>query len=292
MRVGVTGSGGLLGRTLVPLWREAGAEVLAWTREDFDVTDAAATARVVGAARPDAIVHAAAWTDVDGAERDEASAMRANRDGTANVAVAAAASRSRLLHISTDYVFDGTARSSISPAAKPAPLGSYARSKAAGEAAVQGSQGDWAIVRAGWAYGPGGRNFVDTMKQAAAAGRSVAVVDDQVGAPTSVRLLAEALWGLLAARARGIWHVAASGETSWYGVARVVYEAAGADPSRVKPCTSAESGRPAPRPAYAVLDCRATVTALARPMPTWDEQVRAYVRTSVLPPCGLIEAAA
>lgn len=292
MRVGVTGSGGLLGRTLVPLWREAGAEVLAWARADFDVTDAAATARVIGAARPDVIVHAAAWTDVDGAERDEASAMRANRDGAANVAAAAAQSGAKLLHISTDYVLTGSKRTPIPPGAKPAPLGAYARSKAAGEAAVQGSRGEWAIVRAGWIYGPGGKNFVDTMRNAARDGRSVAVVDDQVGSPTSTRLLSEALWALLAARARGIWHVAAAGETSWCGLARAVYEAAGADPSRVKACTSAESGRAAPRPAYAVLDCRATVTALGAPLPAWDEQVRAYVKTGALPACGLIRAAA
>jgi dTDP-4-dehydrorhamnose reductase len=292
LKVGVTGSGGLLGRTLVPLWREAGAEVLAWTRADFDVTDAAATMRAVGAARPDVIVHAAAWTDVDGAEQDEIGAMRANRDGAAHVAAAAAAARATLLHISTDYVMGGSARTPIPPGRAPAPLGAYARSKAAGETAVRDSKAEWAIVRTGWAYGPHGRNFVDTMRQAAAAGRSVAVVDDQVGAPTSVRLLAEALWALLAARARGIWHVAAAGETSWYGVARVVYEAAGADPARVKACTSAESGRAAPRPAWAVLDCRATVTALGAPMPAWDEQVRAYVKTGALPPCGLIKAAA
>lgn len=292
MKVGVTGSGGLLGRTLVPLWREAGAEVLAWTRADFDVTDAAAATRAIGAARPDAIVHAAAWTDVDGAEREAASAMRANRDGAANVAAAAAAARSTLLHISTDYVMGGSARAPIPPGRAPTPLGAYARSKAAGETAVRESKADWAIVRTGWAYGPHGRNFVDTMKQAARGGRSVSVVDDQVGAPTSVRLLAEALWALLAARARGIWHVAAAGETSWYGVARAVYEAAGADPARVKACTTAESGRAAPRPAWAVLDCRATVTALGAPMPAWDEQVRAYVKTGALPPCGLIKAAA
>jgi dTDP-4-dehydrorhamnose reductase len=292
LKVGVTGSGGLLGRTLVPLWREVGAEVVAWTRADFDVTDAAATTRAVGAARPDAIVHAAAWTDVDGAEREEAAALRANREGAANVAAAAAAAGSTLLHISTDYVFDGSARAPIPPGARPAPLGAYARTKALGEAAVRDSSSEWAIVRTGWAFGPHGRNFVDTMRQAAAAGRSVAVVDDQIGAPTSVRLLAEALWGLLAARARGIWHVAAAGQTSWCGVARLVYEAAGTDPSRVKACTTAESGRPAPRPAWAVLDCRATVTALGAPMPAWDEQVRAYVKTGVLPACGLMKAAA
>ncbi len=292
MKVGVTGSGGLLGRTLVPLWREAGAEVLAWTRADLDVTDAAATQRAIGAARPDVIVHAAAWTDVDGAERDEIGAMRANRDGAAHVAAAAAAARATLLHISTDYVMGGSARTPIPPGRAPAPLGAYARSKAAGETAVRDSKAEWAIVRTGWAYGPHGRNFVDTMRQAAAAGRTVAVVDDQVGAPTSVRLLAEALWALLAARARGIWHVAAAGETSWYGVARLVYEAAGADPARVKACTSAESGRAAHRPPYAVLDCRATATALGAPMPAWDDQVRAYVMTGVLPACGLLKAAA
>ena len=277
---------------MVPLWRRAGADVAEWTRADADVTDSAAARRLVTAERPEVIVHAAAWTDVDGAERDAEAAMRTNRDGAAAMAAAAAEVRATIVYLSTDYVFDGSAHAPI-PAATPArPIGAYARSKAAGEAAVRGSGADWLIVRTGWLYGPGGRNFVDTMRQAAVEDRAVAVVDDQVGAPTSVRLVAEALWGLLAAGARGVWHVAAAGETSWHGVARTIYAAAGADASRVRACTSAESGRPAPRPRYGVLDCSSTEVTLGAAMPSWDEQVRAYVRTRELAPCGLMRALA
>jgi len=291
LRVGVTGAGGLLGRTLVPLWREAGADVVAWAHADLDVTDGAAVARAIGQARPEVVVHAAAWTNVDGAESNPR-AMAVNETGTKTVAASANAVGATVIYISSDYVFGGAARRPIPPDATLSPVGAYATSKAAGERAVTAAAGAWLIMRTGWSYGPGGRNFVDTMRQAAREARPVQVVDDQVGAPTSVRLMAEALWALLAGRARGIWHVTAAGETSWHGVARAVYEASGADPGLVRRCSSAELNRPAPRPAYSVLDCTRTVAALGAPLPAWDDQVRAYVRTGALPACGLLEAAA
>ncbi len=282
MRVAVTGAGGLLGATLVPLWRRAGADVVAWSRADLDVTDAAQVREAVASVGASAVVHCAAWTAVDDAETAEAEAMRVNRDGAAAVAEATAAAGATLAHISTDYVFDGRASVPITPGAAPAPLGAYARSKAAGEEAVRAAGGDWLIVRTGWMYGPTGPNFVDAMRRSASRARAVRVVDDQVGAPTSARLVADALWGLLAARARGAWHVAAAGETTWYGVARAVYEDAQADPALVTPCTTAALGRPAPRPAWAVLDCRETERLLGAPMPGWREQLRHYMRHGAL----------
>jgi dTDP-4-dehydrorhamnose reductase len=290
LKVGVTGAGGLIARTLIPLWRRAGADVVGWTHAELDVTDAGAVRRALSVSRPDVVVHTAAWTDVDGAEGAAAEAMRVNRDGTAAV-TAALDAPATMVYLSTDYVFDGTARAPIVPETPVRPLGAYARSKAAGEAVVRGAAGPWLIVRTGWVYGPFGSNFVDTMRQAAAEERTVRVVDDQVGAPTSARLVAEALWGLLAAGARGVRHVAAAGETSWHGVARVVYAAAGADPSLVLACSTAESGRVAQRPAYAVLDCGDTVIVLGKPLPSWEDQVRAYVRSGAPVPCGLMAAA-
>jgi len=292
LRVAVTGSGGLLGTTLVPLWQEAGAVVTAWTRQGLDVTSRMAVRTAVREARPEVIVHAAAWTDVDGAESDEPGALRVNRDGTAAVVEACADVGALMVYLSTDYAFDGTARSPIMPGTPVRPLSAYGRSKVAGEAVVRAGAAEWLIVRTGWVYGPGGRNFVDTMREAAAERREVSVVGDQVGAPTSARLLAEALWALVSDGARGVWHVAAAGETSWHGVARSVYEAAGASAALVRSCSSVEAARPAPRPAYGVLDCRETAARLAASLPAWDEQVRAYVRTGKLPESGFVRATA
>ncbi len=288
----MTGAGGLLGGTLVPLWQEAGASVIAWRRTDLDVTDASAVREAMSDVRPDAVVHCAAWTDVDGAEAHPDEAMMVNADGSANVARAAAATSALMMHLSTDYVFDGTAKAPIAPEAPVSPLGAYARSKAAAESRVRDAGGRWMILRAGWSYGPGGRNFVDTLKSAARDSRAVRVVNDQVGAPTSVRLIAETLWALFAAGATGVWHAAASGAASWYEVAREVYAAAGCDPARVTAIGSAELGRPAPRPAYAVLGCAATERRIGQPMPDWRAQVAHYVRHGALAPCGLLRVPA
>ena len=289
MRVGVTGARGLLGTTLVPLWRTAGADVVGWDLDDFDVRDADAVRRAIADARPDVVIHAAAYTAVDRAEAEPDLAMAVNRDGTANVCRACAVTGSRVVYVSTDYVFDGRTSAPIPPDARPAPLGAYARGKAEGEAAVERSNVPWTIVRSAWVFGPGGPNFVDTVQQAAMAGRALRVVDDQVGAPTSTRLLGEGLWGLVGRKARGRWHLTASGSASWFEVARTVYAAAGADVTLVSPCSTGEAGRAAPRPAYSVLDCRATARELGVSLPPWEKHVTAYVRTGRVPGLGLIE---
>jgi dTDP-4-dehydrorhamnose reductase len=292
MRVAVTGAGGLLGRTLVPLWRAAGLEVAAFSRAALDVTDPAAVDRALEASAPEVVVHLAAWTDVDGAEAAPARAMAVNGEGARHVAEACARHKAVIAYLSTDYVFAGTSREPVAPEAPPAPAGAYARSKAAGEAAVQGSGAAHLVLRTAWLYGPEGRNFVDTMREAAAARRAVRVVDDQVGTPTPTRLVAEALYGLLVRGARGVWHAVAGGATSRCEEARCVYRAAGADPALVLPCTSDEAARAAPRPACVVLDARATVAALGVEPPAWDEAVAAYVRTGRLLGLGLIRTAA
>jgi dTDP-4-dehydrorhamnose reductase len=289
LRVGVTGARGLLGTSLVPLWRKAGAEVVGWDLDDFDLRDAGAVRRAIADARPDVVIHAAAYTAVDRAEAEPELAMAVNRDGTANVCRACAEAKARVVYISTDYVFDGTARAPIPPDASRAPLGAYARAKAEGEAAVERSAGTWSIVRSEWVFGPGGPNFVDTVRKAAMGASALRVVNDQVGAPTSTRLLSEGLWGLVRREAAGRWHLAASGAASWFEVARTVYAAAGADPALVSPCSTAEAGRAAPRPGYSVLECGATRAALGVSLPAWEKHVTAYVRTGRVPGLGLIE---
>jgi len=288
----VTGARGLLGTTLIPLWRRAGADVVAWDVDDFDVRDGAAVRRAISEARPDVVLHLAAYTAVDRAEAEPELAMAVNRDGAANVGRACGELGARVLYLSTDYVFDGRATGPIPPDAHRAPLGAYARGKAEGEAAVERSGAAWMIVRTAWVFGPGGPNFVDTVRKAAAEGRALKVVNDQVGAPTSTRLLAEGLWGLVRREAAGHWHLTASGAASWFEVARTVFAAAGADPALVTPCGTAESGRAAPRPAHSVLDCGATRTLLAVSLPPWEKHVTSYVRTGRVPGLGLIEGEA
>lgn len=291
MRVGVTGAGGLLGTTLVPLWRRAGEDVIAWTLEDFDVTDAEAARRAITDARLEVVVHAAAYTAVDRAESEPDVAMRVNRDGTVNVCRACAEVGARLVYISTDYVFDGAAHAPIAPDTEPSPQGAYARSKAEGERAVRSAARVWLIVRTGWLYGPGGPNFVDTMRVAAAERRQVAVVNDQYGAPTSTRLVSEGVL-LLARRAViGMWHLTAAGVTSWHDVARTVFDAAGAPAELVTPCSTEEAARPAPRPRYSVLDSGGTATMLGVELPAWEKQVTEYVRTGRQSGLGILKAA-
>ncbi len=282
----------MLAATLMPLWRQAGADVVGWTRAELDVTDAAAVRAALADAAPDVVVHAAAWTDVDAAEGQPEAVMRINAGGTGNVAAACAARGSILMLVSTDYVFDGVPPAPIGPGETPAPAGAYGRSKAAAEAAMAQAGADGLLLRTGWLYGPGGENFVDALAERARAGLPSRVVDDQHGAPTSARLFAEVAWRLLLAEKRGAWHVAASGETTWHGVAQAVYRAVGADPDLVRACTSEALGRPARRPAWSVLDCRATERELGVPLPDWEPQVGAYVTGGVLPECGLVAVAA
>ncbi len=263
--------------------------MVAWDLRDFDVRDADAVRRAIADARPQLVLHAAAYTAVDRAEAEPELAMAVNRDGTANVCRACRETDARVVYVSTDYVFDGTATAPIPPLAARTPLGAYARGKAEGEAAVEGSGCRWTIVRTGWVYGPGGANFVDTVRLAAAEPRPLSVVDDQLGAPTSSRLVAEGLWSLVGAGVAGPWHLAAAGVASWFEVARTVYAAAGADPALVAPCSTAAARRAAPRPAYSVLDCRATAGALPVALPRWQDQVVRYVRDGRMPGLGIIE---
>ena len=293
MRVGVTGAGGLVAATLVPLWRRAGAEVVAWPRAALDVTDRAAVAASIAGLEPDVVVHLAGYTQVDRAEAEPEAALRVNRDGTAHVAAACARAGALMAYLSTDYVFGTGAARPIPPEAPATPRGAYAASKAAGEAAVRAAGGDdWLVVRSGWLYGPGGENFVDVMRAAAAGRRSVRVVDDQRGAPTSTQLLAESLWSLVKGGARGTWHVAAAGEASWWEVARAVFAAADAPPDLVERCTTAAAARAAPRPAYSVLDTAATAKRLGVVPPAWEVHVRSYVRTGATPGIGILEGTA
>jgi dTDP-4-dehydrorhamnose reductase len=268
MRWLVTGAGGMLGRDLRIVLVEAGeTDVVAATRADLDVTDPAAVRdAVIGA---DVVLNAAAWTDVDGAESAEEAATAVN--GHAVRTLAAVAGK-RLIHLSTDYVFDGAATSPYPEDTAPAPANAYGRGKAIGEQAVLAAGGS--VVRTAWLYGAHGPNFVRTMLRLAAERDTVTVVDDQQGPPTWSYLLARQVVALAGATAAGrakpgAYHGTAAGSTTWYGLARAVFAEAGLDPERVHPTTSDRFPRPAVRPAYSVLGHDRWAGTGVAPLPQW-----------------------
>lgn len=270
----VTGAGGMLGRDLLAVLAAADAKVTALTRADLDVTDADAVREAV--AGHDVVLNAAAWTDVDGAETREAEATAVNGDGVAHLASACTASGARLVHVSTDYVFPGNATSPYPEDAPTDPINAYGRSKLVGERAVLGGGGY--VVRTAWLYGAHGPNFVSTMLRLAGEREHLDVVDDQRGQPTWSYALAERLVALALADAPpGVYHGTASGETTWYGLARAVFALRGLDPDRIRPTTSDRYPRPAPRPAYSVLGHARWSLAGLPPMTDWKTMLTSYL---------------
>ena len=232
MRLLVTGAAGMLGRDVVAALGDAGHEAVALARGDLDITYPNAVQAAVAAARPDAIVNCAAWTDVDGAAPHA--------------------------YAETDA---------------PNPLNAYGRSKLAGEQAVAAAGGRSAIVRSAWLFGPHGKNFVDTMRRLGAEREEIAVVDDQVGCPTYTGHLAPALVEIAERGLTGVMHVAGGGHCTWFDLAKATFEETGID-CHVKPQSTADIGRPAPRPAFSVL--RST-RADAPVLPAWRDGLKAHL---------------
>jgi len=275
VRVLVTGARGMLARALLRELERRGHEVVGLGRDALDVTDADAVERAVREWAPEVVVQCAAYTRVDDAETDEATAFAVNAEGTRNVARACRVIGARLVYPSTDYVFDGRASSPYRPDHPPAPLNAYGRSKLAGEAAAR-EAGDWIIARTSWLYGAGGRNFVSTILRRAMEGTPLRVVDDQRGTPTWTGTLAVTLAGLLEADVpSGIYHTTGRGETTWYGFAREALRLAGID-ADIVPVPTEAFPTPARRPRYSVLDCSST-EAVVGPLPDWREALRAAI---------------
>lgn len=274
----VAGAGGMLGADLRLLL--ADREVTALDRAQLDVTDADAVRTAV--AGHDVVINAAAYTKVDDAESDEATAFAVNATGAGLLARAAADVGARFVHVSTDYVFDGTATSPYPEDAPRDPLGAYGRTKAAGEELVLASP-DVYLVRTAWLYGEHGPNFARTMLRLAGERDTVSVVTDQIGQPTWSRDLASAIVTLLDARAPfGIYHGTNSGSASWFDFARAIFEESGLDPDRVLPSDSSSFVRPAPRPGYSVLGHAAWAAAgLPAPRP-WRDALRAAIAAGAL----------
>jgi len=278
----VTGAGGMLGRDVVAALLAGGRRVTALSRAYLDITDAVAVADAVAthAGPGGVVVNCAAFTAVDAAETAEPAAFRLNAVAPARLAAGCAAVGARMVHVSTDYVFDGSSDEPYAESAVPAPASAYGRTKAAGEWAVRAALPDssW-TVRTAWLYGEHGPNFVRTMLRLAGERDRVSVVEDQTGQPTWAGEVAASIVRMVdGGAAPGTYHATASGSTTWFGLTRRVFALAGLDPARVRPTTTDAFPRPAPRPVSSVLGHdRWADAGLAAPA-DWDQTL-----TRVLP---------
>lgn len=275
-RVLVTGARGMLGSEVYAA-APSNAEVAGVDIEDFDITDSRACQEAISATQPDAVVHCAAYTDVDGCERDSETALKVNSEGTRNVAGAARACGARLLYVSTDYVFAGDKQEPYVETDRPSPLGVYGESKLRGEQHVRDLVANHIIVRTQWLFGRNGRNFVDSILRAAKAGRDLRVVNDQWGAATYTKDLARGLW-LALDLPTGTYHLTNSGSGTWYDVARCALAAAGMGHVRVEAIPTSEWPTPTRRPARAILANKAWANAGMRPLRAWEEAVAEFVK--------------
>ena len=266
MRILVAGALGQLGRALARTL--ADHELILRDLPDLDLAETEPVAHCLDVERPDWVVNAAAFTDVDAAETDTAGAERGNVAIPRVLAEATAARKLPLVHVSTDYVFDGQGDRPYLESDAPAPFSAYGHTKLAGEEAVRAANPRHFIVRTAWLYSTGGRNFALTMLRAAERGE-VRVVDDQTGCPTYAPHLAEGIARLVDRDDYGTFHMAGAGETTWFGLTRALYDALEID-CRVTPCTTDEFPRPAPRPRYSAL---ATGREPAIVLPAWQQGV-------------------
>jgi len=284
MRILLAGSRGMLAAD-VKRQKPEGAELIETDLEELDITDADAVRSFVGACRPDRVLNCAAYTAVDRAEEDAGTAFAVNEKGAANLAAACARAGIGLVHVSTDYVFFGDGTRPLREEDPCRPQGVYARSKRAGELAVERAGCPWLTVRTSWLYGLGGANFPDTILRLAGERDRLTVVDDQQGSPTFSRDLAGALWTLMGLGASGYVHFCNTGACSWHTFAREILrqgeERGLLAPGRrveVVPVSSREFGRPAPRPAYSVLSTERYRSVTGAAPRTWQEALDSFLR--------------
>jgi dTDP-4-dehydrorhamnose reductase len=274
MRLLITGAAGMLGQDVVAAARDAGHDVVALAHGDLDITDVEAVRHAVLDASPAAVINCAAWTDVDGAEAAEDDATKVNGEAAGIVAGAAANAGALAVHVSTDYVFAGDAEAAYVESDAVDPRTAYGRSKLAGETAVRENAARHAIVRTAWVFGPGGRNFVDTMRRLAAERDEVTVVDDQVGCPTYTGHLARALVDVAERGLTGTLHVVGGGECTWYDLAAATFAETGTEVKLLRG-TSADLNRPAARPPFSVLHSERDDTPT---LPHWRDGLTAHLQ--------------
>lgn len=278
----VVGAGGMLARDLIPRLKERasreGGNVLAWTRNELDITQRESVLSQMKRAAPTLVINCAAYTDVDGCESNAAKAMTVNGEGPGYLAEACKAAGAKLVHYSTDFVFDGESRRPYGVDDRTNPLSVYGKSKLEGERTIASHRCRSLIIRTSWLYGPHGRNFVETILGRAQKGEPLNVVNDQTGRPTHTVDLCDATLRLLDAQAKGMVHFANTGQCSWHEFAVEIVRQAGLSVS-VATLSSSELGRPARRPAFSVLDLTSYEQTIGATPRHWKEALGEYLRS-------------
>ncbi|WP_025847892.1 dTDP-4-dehydrorhamnose reductase [Paenibacillus ehimensis] len=278
MKIFVTGASGQLGTDLVNLLKTKGYEVFGTSSKELDITDTYAVKSLIAEDKqPNIIIHSAAYTKVDQAEKDSDEAYAVNAYGTRNVAMAARACGAKLIYISTDYVFDGTSKVPYNEFAPVSPQSVYGKSKLAGEQFVREWVPKHYILRTSWVFGKHGSNFVSTMLKLAEDRTQLNVVHDQFGSPTYTVDLAEFILQLFDKELYGTYHVSNTGICSWYEFSKEIFYQAGLQHIEVNPVTSLEFPRPAPRPAYSVMDHMAIRINGLNDLRHWKEALSGFL---------------
>jgi dTDP-4-dehydrorhamnose reductase len=278
MKILLLGARGMLGRDLQPVLSTR-HEIIGRDIHDLDIADPGQVGAEIGSLRPNAVINLAAFTDVDGCESQPERAFSVNAQGAGNVARASEAAGAKLIHLSTDYVFDGTSPTPYKEDASPHPLNVYGESKLQGERAVQAAGENHLILRTAWLYGRHGKNFVDTILRLASRQEELRVVNDQKGSPTFTRNLSWAIAQLLEKDLRGIIHVTNSGSCTWFEFTEKILALKPPlhSPVLILPISSSELNRPARRPAFSTLDCSRFEGVIGRRMRSWEEGLQEYL---------------
>ena len=276
MKILILGHKGMLGSDLL-LRLFAFHDVTGKDIEDFDIASQGACEEVIAETEPDIVINAAAYTNVDGCESDSDACFSVNAEGVKNIALACRHKRIKIVHFSTDYVFDGTRKTPYQEDDKCTPLNVYGKSKLAGEQYLKQFSDNFLLIRSAWLYGKNGKNFVKTIIEKARTEKLLKIVDDQVGAPTFTWDLAAAVQLLIEGQHTGIFHITNRGNCSWYEFAVKILKSACIPEVTVKPIKSDELERPARRPHYSVLTCRKFSETTGKVMRYWQVALDDYI---------------
>lgn len=275
MKILITGSNGMLGHDLIEVLKDS-HELVLTTSKTLDITDRENTIKCIVENKPDIVINSAAYTDVDGCETNQDLAYAVNGEGVRNLALGCREVDCPLVHVSTDYVFDGSARQPIAEDGEIGPISVYGKSKLKGEEAIQEILDKYFILRTAWLYGINGKNFPKTMLELAENHSEITVVYDEVGTPTYTPDLAYGISQIIETDFYGIYHLTNSGSCSWCEFAKYIFEIADLDVN-VIPVTASEFSRPAPRPSYSVLKNQKWIENGFEPLRDYKEAIKEYI---------------
>ena len=275
----VIGAKGMLGRDLLPLLQSSfiEREVIGWDIEEIDIREEKSTRSKIDTLNPETVINIAAYTDVDGCEKNRDAAFQVNAEGMKHVALGAKACGAKVVYMSTDYIFDGRKKEPYLETDLPNPLSVYGQTKLKGEEVLQKGIEDHLIIRTQWLYGRHGKNFVASILRQAKEKRTLTVVDDQTGSPTYTVDLSRAITGLLEHNSRGIYHVANQGICTWYTFSQAVLKFAQVEGITLTPISTEALGRPAVRPSYSVLDTQKFGRETGMRLRHWADALKAYL---------------